>query len=250
MTFPTLIELEHLARQAGEILRAGYSKDHKVIYKGVIDPVTEVDHASEDLLLAEINKRWPGSYILSEETGITPGDREHSWYVDPLDGTVNYAHGIPFFSVSIAYAYQGVMRLGTVYDPMRDEMFSAERGQGARLNDKPIRASDVSELQKSSACYRLSVRCMGYGAGQLRELCAFREADAGRAALWVRSARRVLRWGRSVRCVLGALAEAMGYRGGRADRRRGRSISYQCEEFAGLSLLSAVGGGSGSGNPW
>ena len=149
MIFPTLIELEHLARQAGEILRAGYSKDHKVIYKGVIDPVTEVDHASEDLLLAEINKRWPGSYILSEETGITPGDREHSWYVDPLDGTVNYAHGIPFFSVSIAYAYQGVMRLGTVYDPMRDEMFSAERGQGARLNDKPIRASDVSELQKS-----------------------------------------------------------------------------------------------------
>ncbi len=149
MTFPTLSELEHLARQAGEILRAGYSRDHQVSYKGVIDLVTEVDHASEDYLLAEINKRWPGSYILSEETGITQGDQEHSWYVDPLDGTVNYAHGIPCFSVSIAYAYRGVMQLGAVYDPMRDEMFSAEREHGARLNGDRIQASGVSELQKS-----------------------------------------------------------------------------------------------------
>ncbi len=76
-------------------------------YKGVIDPVTEVDRASEDLLLGEINKRWPGSYILSEESGITQGDREQSWYVDPLDGTVNYAHGIPFFSVSIGLCLSG-----------------------------------------------------------------------------------------------------------------------------------------------
>ena len=149
MTLPTLFELEHLARRAGEILRAGYSKDHQVSYKGVIDLVTEIDHASEDYLLAEINGRWPGSYILSEETGITQGDQQHAWYVDPLDGTVNYAHGIPFFSVSIAYAYGGIMRLGTVYDPMRDEMFSAELDQGARLNGNPIHASSVSELQKS-----------------------------------------------------------------------------------------------------
>ena len=149
MTFPTLPELENLAEEAGEILRAGYSKDHQVSYKGVIDLVTEVDHASEDLLLSEINKRWPGSYILSEESGITHGDQEHSWYVDPLDGTVNYAHGIPFFAVSIAYAYQGVMKLGAVYDPLRDEMFSAERGHGARLNGNAIHASGVSELQKS-----------------------------------------------------------------------------------------------------
>ena len=106
----------------------------RVSYKGVIDLVTEVDHASEDLLLSEINAHWPGSYILSEETGITPGDREHTWYVDPLDGTVNYAHGIPIFSVSIAYAHQGIMQLGIVYDPLRDEMFSAERGRGAWLN--------------------------------------------------------------------------------------------------------------------
>jgi len=149
MTFPGLSDLEHLARRAGEILRGGYSKEHQVSFKGVIDLVTEVDHASEGYLLSEIKKRWPGSYILSEESGVTPGDREHAWYVDPLDGTVNYAHSIPIFSVSIAYAHRGVMRLATVYDPMRDEMFSAERGQGAMLNGQPIHASGVGELQKS-----------------------------------------------------------------------------------------------------
>ena len=149
MTFPKLSELQYLAEQAGEILRDGYSKEHQVSFKGVIDLVTEVDHASEKYLLDEINRRWSGSYILSEESGITPGNQEHTWYVDPLDGTVNYAHGIPFFSVSIAYAHRGVMRLGVVYDPLRNEMFSAERGQGAQLNGQPIHASDVTELQKS-----------------------------------------------------------------------------------------------------
>lgn len=149
MAYPTLPELELLARQSGEILRAGYNNDHKVTYKGVIDLVTEIDHASEDFLLGEINKRWPGSYIMSEESGITQGDVEHSWYVDPLDGTVNYAHNIPFFSVSIGYAYKGSMKLGVVYDPMRDEMFSAERGTGAYLNGQAIHVSGTTELVKS-----------------------------------------------------------------------------------------------------
>ncbi len=149
MIFPTRTELQELAERAGEILRAGYEKEHQVAYKGVIDLVTEVDRASEDFLLAEINRRWPGSYILSEEAGVTPGDQEHAWYVDPLDGTVNYAHGIPFFSISIAYARHGVTQLGVVYDPLRREMFSAERGKGAQLNGKPIHTSDASELERS-----------------------------------------------------------------------------------------------------
>jgi myo-inositol-1(or 4)-monophosphatase len=149
MKYPTLSELEHLAEQAGEILRAGYDKDHQVSYKGVIDLVTEVDHASEVFLLGEINQRWPGSYIVSEESGITAGDREHSWLIDPLDGTVNYAHGIPFFAVSIAYSRGGVTQLGVVYDPMRNELFSAERGRGAQLNGSPIHASSTSELVRS-----------------------------------------------------------------------------------------------------
>lgn len=149
MTSPTRAELENLARQAGEILRAGYNQDHKVSYKGVIDLVTEIDHASEDFLLGEINSHWPGGYIMSEESGITPGNAEESWYVDPLDGTVNYAHRIPFFSVSIGFASRGSMLFGVVYDPMRDEMFSAERGKGSSMNGQAIHVSDTTELQKS-----------------------------------------------------------------------------------------------------
>jgi myo-inositol-1(or 4)-monophosphatase len=149
MNPPTANELVLLARQAGEILRAGYNQDHQVTWKGVVDPVTEMDHASENYLLGEIGKRWPGSTILSEERGAIAGELEHGWYIDPLDGTVNYAHRIPVFAVSIGYAHRGRMQLGAVYDPMRDEMFSAERGQGAWLNGKPIHASAATELRRS-----------------------------------------------------------------------------------------------------
>jgi myo-inositol-1(or 4)-monophosphatase len=146
---PELSYLENLARQAGEIVRAGYSKEHQVGYKGVIDLVTEVDHESEVFLLGEVQKDFPGHHIFSEESGVIQGNDQHIWYIDPLDGTVNYAHHIPIFCVSIAYASQGSLHLGAVYDPMRDEMFSAERGQGAYLNGQPIQVSSVTELQKS-----------------------------------------------------------------------------------------------------
>jgi myo-inositol-1(or 4)-monophosphatase len=149
MKSPTLNEIENLARQAGDILRAGYDQEHQVAYKGAIDLVTEVDHASEDFLLTEINGHWPGSHIIAEESGITRGDNDHTWYIDPLDGTVNYAHDIPIFCVSIGYAQDGIMKLGVVYDPMRDDMFTAERGKGARLNGKVLHTSNAMELQKS-----------------------------------------------------------------------------------------------------
>ena len=146
---PTLKDIERLARQAGQILRAGYQKEHRVEYKGVIDLVTEVDHQSEEYLLSQIQQKFPDHRILAEESGEVDGRDEHLWYVDPLDGTVNYAHAIPIFSVSIAYAHAGKMKLGVVYDPMRDELFSAERGQGAWLNGKAIHISSVSDLQHS-----------------------------------------------------------------------------------------------------
>jgi len=146
---PTLSELERLAREAGAILRAGYSKEHQVNYKGVIDLVTEVDHQSEAFLLGEIRGKYPDHHIFAEESGIIQGNDDHIWYVDPLDGTVNYAHHIPIFCVSIAYASHGELTLGAVYEPMRDEMFAAERGKGARLNGKPIQVSTATELQKS-----------------------------------------------------------------------------------------------------
>lgn len=146
---PSLAEVESLARNAGAILRDGYSKDHEISYKGEIDLVTEADHASEAYLLNEIKTRFPGGHILAEESGSIGGSNEDVWYIDPLDGTVNYAHHIPMFAVSIAFASKGVLTLGAVYDPMRDEMFSAEKDQGAFLNGKQIRASKTTELKKS-----------------------------------------------------------------------------------------------------
>lgn len=146
---PTLPELERLAREAGAILRGGYSIEHQVSYKGVIDLVTEVDHQSEAFLLGEVQRNYPAHHIFAEERGIIQGNDEHIWFIDPLDGTVNYAHHIPIFCVSIAYASQGSLKLGAVYDPMRDEMFTAERGKGAYLNGMPLRVSAVTELQKS-----------------------------------------------------------------------------------------------------
>ncbi|HJS18683.1 MAG TPA: inositol monophosphatase family protein [Anaerolineales bacterium] len=146
---PTLSELERLAREAGAILRAGYNKEHQVNYKGVIDLVTEVDHQSEAFLLGEVQSKFPDHHIFTEESGIIQGNDEHIWFIDPLDGTVNYAHHIPIFTVSIAYASQGVLVLGAVYDPMRDEMYTAEHGKGAYLNGRSLHASAATELQRS-----------------------------------------------------------------------------------------------------
>jgi myo-inositol-1(or 4)-monophosphatase len=146
---PTLPDLEDMARGAGEFLRAGYATEHQVSYKGIIDLVTEVDHQSEQYLLGRIRKRFPGSHIVTEESGEIEGDRQALWYIDPLDGTVNYAHHIPIFCVALAYAVDGVVTLGVVYDPMRDELFAAERGHGARLNGRPIQPSHAVDLQHS-----------------------------------------------------------------------------------------------------
>ena len=148
MKSPTLSDLEVLARAAGKILRDGYEKDHDIQFKGVIDLVTEIDHQSEKYLLGEIAKHWPESHVFAEESGES-GDGDLVWYIDPLDGTVNYAHGVPMFCVSIACAWGGQTRLGVVYDPMRDEMFAAERGHGARLNGRVLKVSSATELQKS-----------------------------------------------------------------------------------------------------
>jgi len=146
---PTLSYLENLARQAGAILKAGYNQEHQVGYKGVIDLVTEVDHRSEKFLLGELQKDFPDHHIFSEESGVIQGNAEHIWYIDPLDGTVNYAHHVPIFCVSIAYASGSELTLGAVYDPMRDEMFLAERGKGASLNGKSLHVSSATELQRS-----------------------------------------------------------------------------------------------------
>lgn len=152
---PTLPDLEDLARRAGEILRAGFprrpgfSPALRVDYKGEIDLVTEIDHRSEDFILGDIALRFPGDSIASEESGLHQGEGGGTWYVDPIDGTVNYAHGLPIFTVSIAYALDGQVKIGVVYDPMMDECFSAQAGRGANLNGEPIRASQTLELDRA-----------------------------------------------------------------------------------------------------
>jgi myo-inositol-1(or 4)-monophosphatase len=146
---PTLQDLENLARAAGEILRASFGQHHlSIAHKGVIDLVTEADHRSEAYLLGEIQRRFPGHKIVAEESGETSGADGQVWYIDPLDGTVNYAHGLPIFSVSIAFAEAGKMRLGVVYDPIRDECFSAEDGQRAWLNGQPLRVAEAQSLDQ------------------------------------------------------------------------------------------------------
>ena len=146
---PTLTYIERLAREAGAILRAGYNMEHQVKYKGIIDPVTEVDHQSEAYLLGEVRRDFPDHHIFSEESGVIQGDDTHIWYIDPLDGTVYYAHHVPIFTVSIAYAFGGRTTLGAVYDPMRDELFTAERGKGAFINGQRLRVSTATDLQRS-----------------------------------------------------------------------------------------------------
>lgn len=147
--FPSLNEIEVLARQAGEILRKGYGQDHQVSHKGEIDLVTEIDQQSEAFLMGEIRSRYPQHAIVAEESGGLSGDNAHRWYIDPLDGTVNFAHGIPIFSVSLAYVQDGAALLGVVYDPMRDECFSAEAGKSAWLNGKPLHTSNTKALEQS-----------------------------------------------------------------------------------------------------
>lgn len=149
MNHPTLADLERMARQAGQILYNGYETDHQVDYKGKIDLVTEIDHQSEEFIIGEIQRLFPGHAILAEESGSLVGSDGHLWIIDPIDGTVNYAHGVPMFCVSIAYAYQGQVTMGAVYDPMRNEMFTAERSKGSWVNGRILRVGKATELERS-----------------------------------------------------------------------------------------------------
>ncbi len=144
---PTLTEIEQLARQAGEILRKGFGNVRQVTHKSSIDLVTEIDRQSEELLVSQIHQKYPHHTIIGEEGGTYAGNLSHLvWYLDPLDGTSNFVHGIPMFTVSIAYAVNDEIKMGVVYDPLADECFSAEAGQGATLNGKPIKPAQAAQL--------------------------------------------------------------------------------------------------------
>src|SRR5689334_22870102 len=123
-----------LAREAGAVLRAGLESPRELTFKSRVDIVTNVDLASEKLLVSALHERFPDHAILAEEGGGRDHAADYQWLVDPLDGTTNYAHGYPVFAVTMALLHQGELQLGIVYDPLRDECFTAERGGGAWLD--------------------------------------------------------------------------------------------------------------------
>ncbi len=134
-----------IAREAGAILRAGYGHVSVIEFKGEVDLVTDVDRRSEELILRRLRAAFPDHAIYAEESGRS-GSNDYEWVVDPLDGTTNFAHAVPCFAVSIGLAYRGVVQLGVVYDPMRDELFAAEAGRGATCNGQPIHVSTQTDL--------------------------------------------------------------------------------------------------------
>ncbi len=135
-----------MALEAGAIVREGHGRTHRPERKGRIDLVTEYDRRSEALILSRLNERFPDHAVLAEESGAHQGGAVR-WLVDPLDGTTNFAHGYPFFCVSIGVEVEGVLTAAAVYDPIREEMFSAALGHGATCNGEPIRVSEAAELE-------------------------------------------------------------------------------------------------------
>ena len=138
------------AREAGQILLEKFGRKINISLKGDINLVTEADLASEKLIIERIRSYYPKHSILAEESGessaIVDGDKRWKWIVDPLDGTTNYAHGYPCFAVTLALEHDGEIVVGVTFDPTRNEMFSAERGGGAHLNNRQIRVSATEKL--------------------------------------------------------------------------------------------------------
>lgn len=141
------------AKEAGAILRDEFSRPVKVSYKGDVDLVTEADRRSEAAIVAHLRREFPGHAIVGEEGGGLENDSAFRWYVDPLDGTTNFAHSFPWFAVSIGLAEgpKGKEELlaGVVLNPANEEMFTAGRGEGAFLNGQPIRVSQAERMATS-----------------------------------------------------------------------------------------------------
>lgn len=144
------------ARAAGQLLAERFGRALQISNKSELDLVTEADLASEKLIIEQIKAVYPYHAILAEESGASAtADREARdwrWIIDPLDGTTNYAHGYPCFCVSMGLEHQGKLELGVIYDPVRDELFTAQRGQGAMLNDRRIQVSQTRDLNSALLC--------------------------------------------------------------------------------------------------
>jgi myo-inositol-1(or 4)-monophosphatase len=139
------------AKAAGKLVHGRIGDDIEIRHKelGVQNLVTEMDHASETLIKEMIEARHPGSVFLAEESGGNQELTELTWVIDPIDGTVNYAHGIPIYCISIAAVRDNEPVIGVIYNPNNDELFTATRGGGAHLNRVPMRVSTVDSLRRT-----------------------------------------------------------------------------------------------------
>jgi myo-inositol-1(or 4)-monophosphatase len=139
-------------KEGGAVLMQYFGKIRSIEYKGEINIVTEADKRAEEVIIAIIKNNYPDHRILAEETGDSGQRSSYKWIIDPLDGTTNYAHGYPCFCVSIAIECEGEILYGAIYDPMREELFTAEKGGGAHLNEKAIKVSSAQDLNRSLLC--------------------------------------------------------------------------------------------------
>ncbi|MBU0473853.1 MAG: inositol monophosphatase [Bacteroidetes bacterium] len=143
-------EIIEISREAGEVIREGFGKKLTLEYKtNISDFVTNIDKASEQKIIDFIKKKYPKHNILAEESGAENFNSDYTWVIDPLDGTVNFAHGLPIFSVSIAILRKKEIIAGAIYDVMNNIMFSSEKGSGSFQNGKRIYVSENSDLDKS-----------------------------------------------------------------------------------------------------
>lgn len=143
---------ENTAREAGVVLLDNLGRVKEIEFKAKNSLVTEVDKLSEKIIISNIKSNFPEHGIFAEESGRDGIESEYVWLIDPIDGTTNYAHAYPFFSISIALEVNGEVEVGLVYDPVKDEMFTAEKGKGASLNGEPISVSKSDEIQHCHVC--------------------------------------------------------------------------------------------------
>jgi myo-inositol-1(or 4)-monophosphatase len=162
------------ARAAGELLRSELAGARQIDFKGApTNLVTEMDARAEALILGRLRAAFPDDAILAEETGSAAGRSGRRWIVDPLDGTTNYAHGLPLFAVSIALEVGGRVELGVVHDPVHDELYVAQRGAGAFVNDRRLGVSRTATLDESLLATGFPYNIRETDDNNLREYAAF-----------------------------------------------------------------------------
>lgn len=164
---------------AGRLQRSRFATDFTVDHKGAKDLVTELDTASEALIVGMLLERFPDHGILAEEGQYPPGDGHHTWIIDPIDGTTNFAHGYPWFCCSIALELDGRLEIGVIYNPMTDELFTAAAGEGAFLNGRRLSVSRRSPLASSLLATGFPYDCATHPENNFDSFIRFQKAARG-----------------------------------------------------------------------